>query len=172
MPDSDESGIKSVDSNGGPIVAPDSVESNDAPAPKRRGRPRLSPAPESGAGAANGSGNGSATTKRGRISTTRAKTEIQSAISADSLAGILLITHTALAGFTGIPEIELESDDAGELSTATVNLLEQYDISVDPKLAAGIILFGVASKVYAPKVIMYKMRIADEKEKQRALAEI
>ena len=172
MPDSDESGVKPVDSNGELIVSPASVESNDAAPPKRRGRPRLKPAPESATGAGSGSGSGSNAAKRSRTVTARAKTEIQGAISADSLAGILLTTHMVLAGFTGIPEIELESDDAGELSTATVNLLEQYDISVDPKLAAGIILFGVASNVYAPKVIMYKMRIAEEKEKQRALAEI
>jgi hypothetical protein len=69
-----------------------------------------------------------------------------------------------LAGVTGIPEIELEKDDAELLANATVPVLEQFDFAPDPRFVAVFGLVMATGKVYGPKVISYKMRTAAERD--------
>ena len=54
------------------------------------------------------------------------------------------------------PLLHLESDQAVELSKAILNVLEQYDLSADPKYMALGNLMIVSAMIYQPKVAMYR----------------
>lgn len=73
-----------------------------------------------------------------------------------------MVTHWALSVRLKIPEIALEENDANILSTATMDLLDLYDIKFDPKIAAMITLMGVSGKIYGDKFLAYKLRLSME----------
>jgi len=70
-----------------------------------------------------------------------------------ALAQQIVGAHAVLGVLSGHPEICNISDEEGEaLVEAVTNVLAQYKIKPNPKVAAWISLAGVAMIVYAPKV--------------------
>jgi hypothetical protein len=84
--------------------------------------------------------------------------------SIDALTGMLVIVHAGLASVTKTPELELERDDAGNLAKATATVLEEFDITPNPKVAAVIGLVTTAGMIYGPKVYMIRERKREERE--------
>jgi hypothetical protein len=113
---------------------------------------------------------GSFRKKRGRksgsgaSSSTRSKTS--SAASVDALANILVILHAGISTATKTPEIAIDSDDANTLAKATANVLAEFDITPDPKVAAIVGLVVAAGTVYGPMAVSIRMR-KDAERKQR-----
>lgn len=70
--------------------------------------------------------------------------------------------HTGVAAIASTPELAIDKAESDLLSGATVNLLEQFDITPDPKLQAAVALVVAAATVYAPRVISIKMRKSKE----------
>jgi hypothetical protein len=77
---------------------------------------------------------------------------------------MLSIVHVGLASVTKTPELVLDDDDAKALTGATCNVLEQFDITPNPKVAAVIGLVTTAGMIYGPKVYMIRERKKEERE--------
>jgi len=115
-------------------------------------------------------GDGSFRRKRGRkpgsgsASSTRSKTS--SAASVDALTNILVILHAGISTATKTPEIAIDTDDATTLAKATANVLAEFDITPDPKVAAIVGLVVAAGTVYGPMAVSIRLR-KDAERKQR-----
>jgi hypothetical protein len=82
----------------------------------------------------------------------------------------LAIFHVAIATATKTPELMIGDDEAKSLASATINVLDQYDIRPDPKIEAMVTLIGVAAATYAPRVVAIRMRKAQEAEEKKGKA--
>ena len=118
---------------------------------------------------------GSFRRKRGRRagshkSTKKIHTNLESSI--EGLTKGLAVFHMALAAATKTPELVLDEDEAKGLATATVNVLDQYDIRPDPKIEAIAALIAVTAATYIPRAAAIKMRREQEKEEKKGQAGI
>jgi hypothetical protein len=57
-----------------------------------------------------------------------------------------------------IPEVELDKDEAKELTEALAAVNSFYGASVDPKIVAWFGVIGVAGKIYGPRVGAFMLR--------------
>jgi hypothetical protein len=69
---------------------------------------------------------------------------------------ILFSLHQMAALF--IPEVELDKDEAKELTEALAAVNSFYGTSVDPKIVAWFGVIGVAGKIYGPRVGAFMLR--------------
>jgi hypothetical protein len=115
---------------------------------------------------------GSFRRKRGRKagSGSHGKAKVHSNLegSIEALTKGLAIFHIALATATKTPELVIEDSEAKSLATATVNVLDQYDIRPDPKIEAIIGLIGVSCATYIPRYMSIKMRKEQERKEKAA----
>ncbi len=89
--------------------------------------------------------------------------------SVDALAGVLSVLHAGIAAATKTPELAIDNDDATTLAKATANVLAEFNIAPDPKVAAVIGLVIAAGSVYGPmgfNIRERKLREAKEKADQ------
>lgn len=100
---------------------------------------------------------------RGTRGPNRARGNANSKTSIDALSRVLVIVHAGLASASKTPELNLGEDDANSLAMATANVLEQFNIKPDPKIEAIVGLVVVAGTVYAPKLIMVRERLKEER---------
>lgn len=114
---------------------------------------------------------GSYTKKRGRRSNGGSNSasgkKANNSVGVDALTETLLIIHAGVASLSGISEIALERDDSERLSQATVNVLNEFDITPSPKAQAIIGLIATAGMIYGPKYYLYRTRIKEEKENEQ-----
>ena len=75
--------------------------------------------------------------------------------------------HVAVSKATKTPEIEIDSGDAQTLAAATANVLREFDITPDPKIAAVIGLIVAAGGVYGPMGVSIKLRKDKEARERR-----
>ena len=78
--------------------------------------------------------------------------------SIDALSNILVVLHTGIAGATKTPEVAIDKDDADTLARATSNVLAEFNIAPDPKIAAVIGLVIAAGSVYGPMAVSIRLR--------------
>lgn len=78
------------------------------------------------------------------------------------LAEVLLTVHLTLSEFTKVPELEIDKDEAETLSDATKELAKFYNVAFDPKKVAIFNFCLALGKVYVPRGIAIKNRIAAE----------
>jgi hypothetical protein len=90
------------------------------------------------------------------------KSSAENKASVETLSRILAIVHTALAGVTKAPELELEEKEAESLAGATANVLSQFNIAPDPKIEAIVGLVTVAGMIYGPRVYLIRERLKAE----------
>lgn len=113
---------------------------------------------------------GSYTRKRGRkagSNSNRAnprKAAADLGTSIEALSKTLVIIHTGIAGVTNIPEIAIDKAEGDMLANATANVLAQFDITPDPKTQAIIGMIMACGAVYGPRVMLYRMRQAQERK--------
>ncbi len=124
-----------------------------------------------GTGTDGNTGDGTGKRKRGRPAGTGTggtkkadKSDLKTSV--DSLSKILLVLHAGVAGISKTPELVIDNAESDLLAGATVNLLDQFDITPDPKTQAAIALVVAAGTVYGPRVVAIKMRAASEKRKK------
>lgn len=78
-----------------------------------------------------------------------------------SFTNILVVAHAIAATTLKQPVLQLEEQEAQELSEAICKLLDQYDFTPNPKAAALINLVFVASMIYVPK--LFQIRAQNQK---------
>lgn len=61
-----------------------------------------------------------------------------------------------------IPELELSKEESAKLSDALMAVQEEYGFTVDPKILVWAQFAGAVSSIYAPRFMMYKVRVAAE----------
>lgn len=83
---------------------------------------------------------------------------------------MLLIAHTTLAGVTATPELELQPEESEMMAKAIVPVLDQFDFTPDPKVAAVLGLIAASAKVYGPRAYLIRARLQDERAKAREAA--
>jgi hypothetical protein len=81
-----------------------------------------------------------------------------------------VILHTGISAISGIPEIAIDRSEGDILANATANVLAQFDIAPDPKTQAIIGMIMACGAVYAPRVIAYRMRTAQEAQEREGQA--
>lgn len=67
-----------------------------------------------------------------------------------------------------IEELALDEEEAKALSEGVKEVASHYDIEPDPKIMAWVGLIGTCSAIYAPRIMAYKMRRAQERKEERA----
>jgi hypothetical protein len=101
--------------------------------------------------------------RRGRKPGSKNSTSKSSKETANDLTGLFLGIHTMCAMLTGIPELELEEEEAAKLAKAVARVNNYYGGMVIPEKYAVWGNFAVAlGTVYGPRAITYRMRMKQE----------
>lgn len=113
---------------------------------------------------------GSFTRKRGRKpnggTSTRSGSRKKGSNSAsvEAVSRMLGMVHLGLAASTKTPELMLEDAEAMALSTAILNVADQFDFRPDPKIEVTIGLIITAATIYGPRAYNIRERLKKEKE--------
>jgi hypothetical protein len=78
------------------------------------------------------------------------------------LSQTLQLLHMGIASATSAPEMAIDKAEGDMLAKATVNLLDQFDITPDPKMQAVAGLVIAAGSVYGPRVYLIRERLKQE----------
>lgn len=115
-------------------------------------------------GRKSGSGS-SASGSTGAKSTARNSQTV--AVGLDTFSQSLMIVHMGLASFTGFDKFALEKKEADTLAASVANVMEQFDMTPDPKFTAVVGLVTTGAMIYGPRVYLYKEhKAAKDKEKK------
>ena len=80
-------------------------------------------------------------------------------INVTGVETLLLGIHQALHTMTGVPEFDMNRDEAAQLAKAYEETAQFYPVlNLDPKLAATLNLVSVVSIVYGSKLLAYRLR--------------
>jgi hypothetical protein len=79
-----------------------------------------------------------------------------------ALGNQLVGIHQLISMFTGTPEMQISPEEGKALGEAVVGVCNEYGLSVDGKAGAAIQLFAACAMIYAPRVMMIRMRYAQE----------
>lgn len=120
--------------------------------------------------------NGEPAKKRGRkkgqtAGTTSTKIPRQgdkTAIAVEMLAMQFQILNTGLAFLTRFDDFRLEENEAMSMAVATANVMEQFDFTPDPKIAAVLGLVTTTSMIYGPRIYLYKSHLAKQAKEKKA----
>lgn len=157
------------------IPRPDVTTAPASLKPEKRGRGRPSNAEkaarENAQAAINAaSGRDEAAQKTGAASKAAKSKAEKVSINANKLAGQIQGLHIIAAKFTGIPILQLDDKEAFALAESIQNLAEQYEIKINPKVAAGLQLLGTAAMIYGPRYLMMVEAAKAYKAQQEAAA--
>lgn len=72
-----------------------------------------------------------------------------------------------MAGFTKIPELEIEPTEATQMAAALKSVADQYDIKPTEKSLAWANLVSATAMVYGTRVFAYRMRLKTEKADEK-----
>lgn len=135
------------------------------------GVPGGEPGNQTGGTLGDGSGVKPAAKKRGRpAGSTKSAGQIppslglKNATTPKNLARSIAGFHAMAAKFTKIKLFELEPEEAKELADAVIEIGAQYNVVINPKVAAWLNLFGVASAIYGPRIALIVMMRAQSKK--------
>ena len=135
--------------------APEIIEPVERAETKRgRGRPPKAATEERTPPSANTHGSGEAPKKRAKGKATGAEVE--------KFAGFLAMAHMAVASTLKADELLLTEPEAKSLAAALMGLAEQYEYTVNPKLAAAGALAATAFAIYAPRLAVIGQRVQAE----------
>lgn len=116
--------------------------------------------------------------KRGRKagstnSETKTETKKQTSAKKDKstgtemLAAQFQILNTGIAFITRFDDFKLEDAEAMQMAEATANVLEQFDYTPDPKIAAVLGLVTTTSMIYGPRVYLYRKDLEKRAAKRK-----
>jgi hypothetical protein len=70
-----------------------------------------------------------------------------------------MVIHIGLAEMTKTPELALQEAESAALATSLANVLDQFDITPDPKVQAIIGLLMCGGMIYGPRMYMIRERV-------------
>jgi hypothetical protein len=161
----DENGFLQTDA---PIVDAQSVESpptapySEAPGPKKRGRKSNAEKARMAAEAIEAGGEPPKSTG----AKPRAKKASYSDADIGAMAKQLVGLHHIGAMMTGMSELVISEQEAVMLSSAIVNVSQQYDLAIDGKTGAMIQILGTAAMIYVPRVLSISAKAKARKAAQ------
>jgi len=79
-----------------------------------------------------------------------------------------MVLHLGIANMTKFPDFALDDKESATLAQATANLMAEFDMSVDPKIAAVMGLVSTAGTIYIPRYYLYQQHVAATKRKKAA----
>lgn len=88
------------------------------------------------------------------------QTDLKSSV--EMLSQTLALLHMGIASATSAPEMVIDKNESDMLAKATVNLLDQFDITPDPKMQAVAGLIIAAGSVYGPRVYLIRERLKEQ----------
>jgi hypothetical protein len=89
-------------------------------------------------------------------------------MSVAMLAQQFQLLNTCVAYVTQFDDFKLSDGEAEQLAASTATVLEQFDFTPDPKVAAVMGLVTTASMIYGPRIYLYKNARTNKKEKKAA----
>lgn len=89
----------------------------------------------------------------------RPKSGKKEAVDIGALAKQLQGLHAIAAMVTGLPQLQIAPQEAEMLSSAIVNVCEEYDLSVSGKTGAALQLFAAAGMIYIPRIPQIQQQI-------------
>lgn len=109
---------------------------------------------------------GSFTRKRGRRPGNSANSggsrKTRHTASVEHLAKVLAIVHAGIASATKCPELNIEDAESEALAKSVATVLDEFDITPDPKIQAIVGLVTTAGVIYGPRVYMIRQRKKEE----------
>lgn len=84
----------------------------------------------------------------------------------ETLSNSLMIVHVGLAALTDFKKWELEKKESDALSASIANVMEQFDMTPDPRFAAIAGLLTTGAMIYGPRLYLYK-EYTNEKQRKR-----
>lgn len=163
----DDANVAGITGAGGDGAGPDAEPATDGNAGLRtvspdagtakrgRGRPPGSKTKRAGDAPATGAG------KQG----TARKQEKAPAAVVGGIESILYSLHLFASSF--VPEAELSEEESKELTQALAAVNTYYAQAIDPKKLAWFALFGIAGKIYGPRVMALMVRLKSDPKPQR-----
>ena len=123
-------------------------------------------------GRKSGSGNNGGNPTSTGTATSRAKSKKTLVIDRAKFAKQVVGAH-AFAAHLFTSQLLLIDDREGELlANSLVDVMEQYDLSINPKISAWVGLLAASAMVYGPRVIMLnKMKQAEAQQRAAAARE-
>lgn len=85
----------------------------------------------------------------------------------ETLSQTLLIVHMGIAAIVKYDGFALEKSEADALGVSLANVMEQFDITPDPRFTAVAGLVTTASMIYGPRAYLYREHVKAIKKKQR-----
>jgi hypothetical protein len=123
-------------------------------APQKRGRGR--PPKNKDAASVQAQINASASKGENTAKKASAKKAASAAeLDVTKLGGQIQGLHIIVAKVTGMPFMMLSEKESFALAESVVNVAEQYELTVNPKVAAGIQLALTAAMIYGPRAIAF-----------------
>lgn len=80
-------------------------------------------------------------------------------VNIDGVEKILFSIHTVMAAMSGVPELNLDEQEAKDVAKAVQAVGEHYKIILDPKTAAWLELGRVCGVVYGPRAVSIWVRM-------------
>lgn len=93
------------------------------------------------------------------------KASVQASLKTEHISQMVFNIHMMLAAQTEIEELALTQDEAGNLTTAVLEVASHYDIIADPKIVAWVNLVFVGGAIYGTRAIAYSRRLKAESQK-------
>lgn len=84
------------------------------------------------------------------------------AANGDKLADTLMFIHASIAVTLNAPEFALEKEESSELAKSVIDVMKEYNLTVDSKTEALMSLISTAGLVYGKRYLMYKARVIAE----------
>ena len=144
----------------------DTSNAGDGAPPQKRGRGR--PRKDQSAEALQQKIDATKETKEPPKSKPKKAASERAEFNKDKLAGQIFGLHMMAAKFTGIELLAISSNEAVGLSEAIVGMAEQYEISINPKVAAGLQLLATAAMIYGPRYIQLRGMMAEAKRRAQS----
>ncbi len=91
-------------------------------------------------------------------------------MAVEMLAAQFQILNTGIAFLTKFDDFKLEDSEAMQMANATANVMEQFDYTPDPKVAAVLGLVTTTSMIYGPRLYLYRShtkKIAEQKKEKK-----
>lgn len=128
------------------------------------GKPKRKRGRKSGGGTGTGNSGSAGNTKQKRSGNNQNLND-----GIDTLSKTLMIFHMGIASLTDFKGFELEKTESDALAYSVANVMEQFDMTPDPRFTAIAGLVTTAATIYGPRIYLYR---EDAKEKRMKKAKV
>lgn len=86
----------------------------------------------------------------------------------ETLSQSLMFVHMGLAAFTDFENWKLKKEESDSLANSIANVMNEFDMTPDPRFAAVAGLITTAGMIYGPRVYLYREFKAEKRKQKRA----